>query len=153
MKFGRFLCEPICRVAIAIEPLTTTIGPAGDMLYVPFRITGGTMSGLGPEATSITGTDFAVMYADEKLTHHGQFVVAHADGDIMFSYAGTSQASEGAYDELLRGEFPGKIPCKLTVQTASTHREWRSRNREPLIGVGTFDVAAGQLDLVLLSMP
>jgi hypothetical protein len=148
-----FFCVPLCRITVAIEPLTTAIGPAGDTLYVPFRITGGTVSGLEPQSSSITGTDFALMYADEKLTHHGQFVVAHPAGDIMFSYAGTSQASEGAYDDLLEGQFPGKIPCKLTVQTASTHCEWRSRNREPLIAVGTFDGVAGRLDVVLLSMP
>jgi hypothetical protein len=148
-----FLCEPICRITISIEPLTAAIGPAGDMLFVPFRITGGTLSGLDPEASSITGTDFATMYADEKLTHHGQFVVAHPAGDIMVSYAGTSQAPEGAYDELLGGQVPGKIPCKLTVQTTSNHREWRCWNRQPLIAVGTFDGVAGQLDIVLLSMP
>jgi hypothetical protein len=148
-----FVCARICRITIEIEPLTTDFGPAGDMLYVPFLIAGGMLSGLEPAARSITGTDFALMYADEKLTHHGHFVVAHAAGDIMFSYAGTSQAPEGAYDELLEGRLPGKIPCKLTVQTASTHREWRSRNRQPLIAVGTFDGIAGELDVVLLSMP
>jgi hypothetical protein len=148
-----FLCEPICRITIAIEPLTAVIGPAGDMLYVPFRITGGTLSGMEPETGSITGTDFAVMYADEKLTHHGQFVVAHPAGDIMFSYTGTSQAPEGAYDELLEGQFPGKIPCRLAVQTASTHRAWVSWNRQPLIAVGTFDGVAARLDIVLLTMP
>jgi hypothetical protein len=148
-----YLCEPICRISIAIEPLTTAIGPAGDVLYVPFRITGGTVSGLGSETGSVTGTDFALMYADENLTHPGQFVVAHVAGDIMFSYAGTSQAPEGAYDELLDGKLPGKMPCKLTVQTASTHREWRSWNRRPLIAVGTFDGDAGRLDVMLLSMP
>lgn len=148
-----YLCEPICRITIAIEPLTTAVGPAGDVLYVPFRITGGTLNGLTPEAGAVTGTDFARMYADEKLTHHGQFVVAHAAGDIMFSYAGMSQAPQGAYDELLDGKLPGKMPCKLTVQTASTHREWRSWNRRPLIAVGTFDGDAGLLDVMLLSMP
>jgi hypothetical protein len=148
-----FFCEPICRITVAIEPLTTAIGPAGDTLYVPFRITGGKLSGLEPAASSVTGTDFVLMYADEKLTHHGQFVVAHPAGDIMFSYSGTSQASEGAYDELLEGDFPGTMPCKLTVRTASTHREWRSLNRQPLIAVGTFDCVAGQLDIMLLSMP
>jgi len=148
-----YLCEPICRITVAIEPLTTAIGPAGDMLYVPFRITGGTIGGLEPDTGSITGTDFAVMFADEKLTHNGQFVVTHPAGDIMFSYAGTSQAPEGAYDELLEGNVPGKIPCKLTVQTASMHREWRSLNRQPLIAIGTFDGIEGQLDIVLLSMP
>jgi hypothetical protein len=148
-----YLCEPICRITIAIEPLTTAVGPAGDVLYVPFRITGGTLSGLGSPAGAVTGTDFALMYADEKLTHHGQFVVAHAAGDIMFSYSGTSQAPVGAYDELLEGKLPGKIPCKLTVQTVSTHREWRSWNRRPLIAVGTFDGETGQLDVMLLSMP
>lgn len=148
-----FVCEPICRIIIAIEPLTATIGPAGDMLYVPFRITGGTFSGMEPQMSSITGTDFAVMYADEKLTHHGQFVVAHPAGDIMFSYAGTSEAPDGAYDEMLEGQFPAEIPCKLTVQTASTHPEWRPWNRRPLIAVGTFDGVAGRFDIVLLSMP
>jgi hypothetical protein len=148
-----YRCEPICRITIAIEPLTAAIGPAGDALYVPFRITGGTFSGLEPESRSITGTDFALMYADQKLTHHGQFVVAHDAGDIMFSYTGTSQAAEGAYDKLLEGNLPGMISCKLTVQTASTHRKWRAWNRLPLIAVGTFDGAAGRLDIMLLSMP
>jgi hypothetical protein len=148
-----YLCQPICRITIAIEPLTTATGPAGDVLHVPFRITGGALSGMEAEAGSVTGTDFTLMYADEKLTHQGQFVVAHAAGDIMFSYTGTSQAPEGAYDELLDGKLPGKIPCKLTVQTASTHREWRSWNRRPLIAVGTFDGDAGWLDVMLLSMP
>jgi hypothetical protein len=148
-----YLCEPICRITIAIEPLTTAIGPAGDVLYVPFRITGGTVSGLEPETASVMGTDFASMYADEKLTHQGQFVVAHGAGDIMFSYTGTSQAPEGAYDDLLDGKLPGKIPCKLVVQTASTRREWRSLNRRPLIAVGTFDGDAGRLDVMLLALP
>jgi len=148
-----FLCAPICRISIAIEPLTTTIGPAGDILYVPFWISGGVLSGLDPEASAITGTDFACMYADEKLVHQGQFVVAHPDGDIMFSYSGTSLAPQGAYDELLDGKFPEKMPCKLTVQTSSTHREWRCWNRQPLIAVGTFDGVARHLDIVLLSMP
>jgi hypothetical protein len=143
-----FLCAPICRISIAIEPLTTTIGPAGDILYLPFWISGGVLSGLDPEASAITGTDFACMYADEKLVHQGQFVVAHPDGDIMFSYAGTSQALQGAYDELLDGKLPQRIPCKLTVQTSSTHREWRLWNRQPLIAVGTFDGVARQLDIV-----
>ena len=150
---NEFISAPICRFSIAIQPLTTPIGPAGDVLYVPFRISGGTLSRLTPAASAITGTDFAMMYADGKLTHHGQFVVAHPGGDIMVSYAGTSQASEAAYDELLEGQYPGRIPCKLTVQTASTHREWRSWNRQPLIAVGTFDGVAGQLEIVLLSMP
>jgi hypothetical protein len=148
-----YLCEPICRITIAVEPLTAAIGPAGDVLYVPLRITGGTISGLEPLTGSVTGTDFASMYADDKLTHQGQFVVAHGAGDVMFSYTGTSQAPEGAYDELLEGILPGKIPCKLVVQTASTHREWRSWNRRPLIAVGTFDGEAGQLDVMLLSLP
>lgn len=148
-----FLCEPICRISLAIEPLTDAIGPAGDMLHVPFLITGGMLGGMDPQLGSITGTDFAVMYADEKLTHHGQFVVAHPAGDIMFSYTGTSEAPEGAYDEVLEGQLPGKMPCKLTVQTASTNRDWQSNNRRPLIAVGTFDGVAGRLELVLLSLP
>jgi hypothetical protein len=140
-------------MTIAIEPLTATIGPAGDMLYVPLRITGGKLCGIEPETGSFAGTDFAVMYADEKLTHHGQFVVAHPAGDVMFSYTGTSQAPEGAYDQLLEGRFPRQMPCKLTVQTASTRREWRSWNRQPLVAVGTFDGVAGRLEIVLLSLP
>jgi hypothetical protein len=136
-----------------LEQLTAAIGPAGDMLYVPFRITGGTLSGTAFETPSINGTDFAVMYADGKLTHHGQFAVANPAGDIMFWYAGTSQAPEGAYDELLEGHLPGQIPCKLTVQTASTHPEWRSWNRRPLVAVGTFDGVANRLDVMLLSLP
>jgi hypothetical protein len=35
---------------ISLEPLTSTIGPAGDRLYVPLRITGGRIIGLGREA-------------------------------------------------------------------------------------------------------
>lgn len=93
------------------------------------------------------------MYADEKLTHNGQFVVVHSAGDIMFSYAGTSQAPEGAYDELVDGQIPGQMPCRLTVLTASTNRAWRSRNRQPLVAVGTFDGVARQFDLTLLSLP
>jgi hypothetical protein len=39
------------------------------------------------------------------------------------------------------------------VQTASTRREWRSWNRQPLVAVGTFDGVAGRLEIVLLSLP
>lgn len=148
-----FLCEPICRISLAIQPLTSAIGPAGDMLHIPFLITGGTLGEMDPRSGSITGTDFAVMYADEKLTHHGQFVVAHPAGDIMFSYTGTSEAREGSYDEVIEGQLPGTMSCKLTVQTASTNRDWQSYNRRPLIAVGTFDGLSGRVDLVLLSLP
>jgi hypothetical protein len=132
--------------------LTAAIGPAGDAVHVPMRISGGSVSGIGVEKEIIGGTDFAVMYADENLVHNGNFVVAEPTGDILVWYDGTSQAREGAYDELLAGQLPGNIPCRLSMRLVSTSPEWRSLNRRPLFGFGSFDGDAGTLDLIVLSV-
>lgn len=147
-----YSCTPICKIVIRFEALTAAIGPAGDALYVPMRIVGGHITGAGPERRVISGTDVAVMYADEKLVHNGCFVIADPTGDILVWYDGPSQASEGAYDDLLDGQLPGRCPCRLSVRTISTGPEWRSLNRRPLLGVGSFDGVAGTLDFTLLSV-
>jgi hypothetical protein len=147
-----FSCVPICHVVLTLEALTAAIGPAGDNVYVPMRITGGTVTGVGPKKSIICGTDFALMFADEKLVHDGNFVIADPAGDVLIWYDGASQAAEGAYDDLLDGQLPGKIPCRLGVRSISTGPEWRSLNRRPLAGVGWFDGAAGTLEFTLISI-
>lgn len=133
--------------------MTAPIGPAGDTLYVPLRITGGAVTGLGAAKAVLGGIDFALMHPDEKLTHCGRFVARDCAGDILFWYDGTSEATEGAYDELLDYRLPGGIPARLIVRTVSTNPEWRSLNRRPLVGIGTIDAAAGELDFVLHTVP
>jgi len=147
-----YSCTPICKIVITLEALTAAIGPAGDALYVPMRIVGGSATGSGPERRVICGTDFAVMYADEKLVHDGSFVIIDPAGDILVWYDGPSQASEGAYDDLLEGQLPGRCPCRVSVRTISTGPEWRTLNRRPLLGVGSFDGVAGTLEFTLLSV-
>ncbi len=147
-----YTCTPICKIVIALEGVTAAIGPAGDALYVPLRITGGNAVATGPEKRIISGTDFAVMYADEKLVHNGNFVIADPAGDILVWYDGPSQAAEGAYDDLLEGRLPSKSPCRLSVRTISTSPEWRTLNRRPMLGVGTFDGTTGTLEFTLLAV-
>jgi hypothetical protein len=147
-----YSCTPICKIVIMLEGVTAAIGPAGDALYVPMRITGGTVTGDGSTKRVICGTDFAVMYADEKLVHNGNFVIADPAGDILVWYDGPSQAAEGAYDELLDGHLPGKIPCRLSVRSVATGPEWRALNRRPLLGMGSFDGADGTLEFTILSI-
>jgi hypothetical protein len=145
-------CTPICKIAIALEGVTAAIGPAGDAVYVPMRITGGSVTGAGAAKRIICGTDFAVMYADEKLVHNGNFVIADPAGDILVWYDGPSQAAEGAYDNLLDGQLPGKSPCRLSVRSVATGPQWRTLNRKPLLGVGSFDGTTGTLDFTLISV-
>ncbi len=147
-----YSCTPICKIVLTFEGVTAAIGPAGDNVYVPLRITGGMVSGPGPAKRIICGTDFAVMYADEKFVHNGNFVIADPAGDILVWYDGPSQAGEGAYDDLLDGQLPAKSACRLSVRTVSTGPEWRTLNRRPLLGVGTFDGATGTLEFTLLSV-
>jgi len=132
-----YLCEPICRITIAIEPLTTTIGPAGDALYVPFRITGGTL-GAGTRDSFDRGNRFCIDVRRWKLTHHGQFVVAHEAGDIMFSYTGPAKRRKTHTTNCLT-----EITRKNTVQADGADGIDASGmaplNRQPLIAVGTFD--------------
>jgi hypothetical protein len=116
------------------------------------RITGGIVTGVGLPKRVLCGTDFAVMGADEKLVHNGNFVIADPAGDVLMWYDGASEAREGAYDELLEGLLPRKIPCRLSLRSISTAPEWRMLNRRPLVGVGSFDGGAGTLDFVVLSI-
>jgi hypothetical protein len=147
-----YSCAPICHIVLTFEGLTPAIGPAGDNVYVPMRITGGTVTGLGSEKRVICGTDFAVMYGDEKLVHNGNVVIADPAGDILLWYDGPSQADEGAYDDLLEGRLPGKIPSRLSVRVISTGPAWRTLKRRPLLGVGSFDGALGTLEFTVLSV-
>lgn len=149
----RFIGNVICHVKVDLALIASPIGPAGDTLYVPLRITGGVVTGLGADKAVLGGSDFALMHADERLTHCGRFVARDCAGDILFWYDGTSDANEGAYDELLDLRLPGRIPARLIVRTVSTHPEWRSLNRRPLVGIGTVDAAAGELDFVLQTVP
>jgi Protein of unknown function (DUF3237) len=146
-------CERLCRIALVLRPLVPAIGPAGDVLHVPFAIVGGTVDGDGIAGTVIVGVDFTTVFADEKVLHDGRFVIADPNGDVVVRYEGTSQAHEGAYDDLIDGTLPGALPCRLSVQSESTHPAWRSRNRTPLVGTGTFDAAAGRFAFTVLFMP
>jgi len=147
-----YSCTPICHVLVRVEGLTAAIGSVGDNVYVPMRINGGSVTGCGAARDVICGTDFALMYADEKLVHNGNFVVADPAGDILVWYDGSSQAAEGAYDDILDGRLPGKIPSRLSVRSISTGPEWKRFNRRPLLGVGSFDGIAGTLEFTLLSI-
>ncbi len=147
-----YSCTPVCRIVIALTPLTAAIGPAGDTLHVPFRITGGAITGVGEEKPVRSGDDFVVVYADEKLMHKGRFVAADPSGDILVWYEGTTLAGEGAYDHVLEGQLPGVAPCRLSVTVVSTGPAWRSLTRRPLLGVGSFDGGAGRLNVVVLSV-
>jgi hypothetical protein len=147
-----FTCTPICRVTLRLEELARPIGPAGDAVFVPLRIVGGRVSGLGGEKHIVGGADIAVMSADEKLVHNGACVVADPSGNTILWYDGASTAQEGAYDDLTDGVFPPKIPSRLCVRIASTNPEWRSFNRKPLLGAGSFDGSAGMLEFVILSL-
>jgi hypothetical protein len=148
----RYSCTPVCHILIVLEASTSAIGPAGDVLYLPLRITGGTLTGMGPEKRIICGTDFAEMYADEKLVHNGNLVVADPAGDILIWYDGTSQAREGAYDDLLEGKLPESATTRLSIRTISTNPAWRALNKKPLLGIGSFSATATTLELTLLSL-
>jgi len=139
-------------MVIAVEGLATPIGPAGDAVYAPMRIAGGRVRGIGGEKSIVGGTDFAIMYADEKLVHNGNLVVADPAGDILVWYDGFSQAGEGAYDDLLEGRLPANIPCRVAIRTVSTNPAWLFLNRRPLLGIGSFDGNAGTLKLTILSV-
>jgi hypothetical protein len=147
-----YSCTPVCRMVIALEPLMSTIGPAGDRLYVPLRITGGHIVGVGSDKNILSGDDLAIMYADEKLMHDGRFVVEDASGDMLVWYTGTTLAGDGAYDELLEGQLPVAAPCRLSVEVVSAGLAWRSLTRRPLLGVGSFDGQTGRLDVTILSV-
>ena len=116
------------------------------------RIIGGSVTGLGSEKRVMCGTDFAAMYGDEKLVHNGNVVIADPAGDVLLWYDGPSQAEEGAYDDLLDGRLPGKIPSRLSVRVISTGPAWRTLKRRPLLGVGSFDGTSGTLEFTVLSV-
>ncbi len=138
---------------LEIEWLAYAIGPAGDTLYLPFRIVRGSFTGLGGEKTVLGGSDFAAMHADEMLCHDGRFLVGDPAGDIVFTYEGTSDAPEGAYDRILDGRMPGSMRCTLVVRATSHNDQWRPHQRRPLIGLGHLDARRGLLDFTLLSLP
>jgi hypothetical protein len=145
-------CTPICRIVLVLERFSVAIGPAGDVVYVPFRILGGTITGMGPDKPILGGTDFGAMYADEKFTHNGNFVVRDPAGDILIWYDGPSQGPEGTYDDVLDGNFVNKLTCRLAVRTVSVNAGWRSLNRRPLLGMGTFEGESGVLAFTVLSL-
>ena len=145
-----FTCTPVCRAVFIFESLAAAIGPAGDVLYVPLSITGGRVTGKGSEKRILGGSDFAMMYADEKLVHDGNCVVTDPMGDILLWYGGFSQAQEGAYDALLDGRLPAKAQSHCSVRIVSTNPQWRFLNRKPLLGIGSFDGNIGILELTIL---
>ena len=147
-----YSCTPICRIRIVLERLTEAVGPVGDTVCFPMRIVKGSVSGIGLEKRVAGGSDFALMYADEKLVHDGVFVATGPTGDLVVWYEGTSQAEEGAYDALLDGESLTHLPTRISVRTSSTSLEWKELNRRPLLGVGSFDGSSGTLDVTVLSV-
>jgi hypothetical protein len=114
------------------------------------RIVTGSIGGLGADKRVVGGSDFALMYADEKLVHNGVFVATDPAGDVVVWYEGTSQAREGAYDALPDGQLPADVPTQVSVRTSSTSPEWKRLNRKPLLGVGSFDGTSGVLDVTVL---
>jgi hypothetical protein len=134
-----------------MEAVIPAIGPAGDRLYVPMRITGGSLIGIGPEKPVLCGSDFALVNADETIAHDGRFIVGDPAGDVLIWYDGISRGAEGVYDAIIDGQLPGRIPSRLNVRVISTGPDWRSLNRVPLLGVGWFDGVAGSLEFTLLS--
>jgi hypothetical protein len=140
-------------VRLEIEWPAYPIGPAGDTLYLLIRIVSGAFTGLDGEKIVLGGNDFAAMHADELLCHDGRFVVADPAGDIMFTYEGTSDAPEGAYDRILDGRMPGSMRSTLVVRATSHNGQWRPHQRRPLIGIGSIDARRGLLDFTLLSLP
>jgi hypothetical protein len=147
-----YTCTPVCKVVVALEGMVAAIGPAGDALYVPMRITGGSVVGVGPEGRIVGGSDIAVMYGDEMFVHNGTFIIADPAGDIVVWYDGPSAAAEGSYDDVLDGRLPGRSACRLNVRTISTGPKWRSLNRRPLLGVGFYDGSSGTLEFTILTV-
>jgi hypothetical protein len=147
-----YACTPMCRLLIRVEALARPIGPAGDVIYLPLRIAGGSVEGIGLEKRIVGGSDMAMMRPDEKLVHRGSCVVADPAGNIIFRYDGTSQAEEGAYDDLLDGVLPPKIRSRLSVRVTSTNPDWRTFDERPLIGAGFFDATGGVHDVLVLSL-
>jgi hypothetical protein len=145
--------ERLCRVSLILRPLVSVIGPAGDVLHLPFAIVGGIAEGTDVGGTIVAGVDFTAVYADEKILHDGRFVVSDPAGDVIVRYEGTSQAQEGAYDALLEGELPGPLPGRFSARAESTRPAWRRLNRVPLLGSGVFDATAATLTITLLLMP
>ncbi len=142
----------MCRILIALEGIIAAIGPTGDALYVPMRITGGKAVGPGPERRIIGGSDIAVMHGDETFVHDGNFVIADPAGDVLVFYNGPSAAAEGTYDDVLDGRLPGRSACRLSVRTVSTSPTWRALNRRPLLGVGFYDGSIGRLEFTILTV-
>ena len=148
----RYTCTPISQIRITFEASTTAIGPAGDVLHLPLRVTGGCVTAVGPPKAILCGTDFLEIFADEKLVHHGNLVVGDPAGDILLWYGGISQAQEGAYDDLMEGRLPEQAPSRLSVRIVSTNSGWKALNKKPLIGVGFFRGTSGTLEFTLLSL-
>ncbi len=138
---------------LEIELLANPIGPAGDTLYLPFRIVHGAFTGFGEKKPVIGGNDFATMHADELLCHNGRFLVRDLAGDIVFTYEGTSDAPEGAYELILDGRMPASMQSTLIVRATSHNDQWRSHQRRPLIGLGNLDARRGLLEFTLLALP
>ena len=93
------------------------------------------------------------MHADERLCHNGRFLVGDPAGDIVFTYEGTSDAPEGAYERILDGRMPGSMRSARVVRAASHNGHWRQHQRRPLIGIGNLDARRGLLEFTLLSLP
>jgi hypothetical protein len=135
---------------MTFETTASAIGPAGDVLFVPMRIAGGTVT--GPERRIAYGTDVVSIFADERLVHNGNFVVSDPAGDLIVWFDGTSQGLEGAYDGSIDGTLPGSLRSHFSVRAVSANALWRSLNDDTLFGVGSFDGANRWLAFTVFSV-
>jgi hypothetical protein len=145
-----YSCASFCRVAMTFETTASAIGPAGDILFLPMRITGGMVS--DPERAIVFGTNFVSVRADERLMHNGNLVVSDPAGDLLLWFDGTSQGQEGAYDDALDGTLPGPLATHFSVRAISANPLWKALNNAPLFGVGSFDGANRTLTFALVSV-
>jgi len=144
--------ETLGRITLSIEFIVQPIGPAGDLIHLPLRITGGTVTSFGADNNVVCGTDFVSMYADGRLAHDGRFAAGGGEGAVLFRYGGFSAAGVDAYDALLDGLAPPRSSSELVVCTASASAPWRFLNRRPLVGIGTMDLSAGAFEFILRTL-
>lgn len=143
------ICRPLYRIVIECTMLSRPIGPAGDVLYVPFYFSGGNIQS-GQSTNPVRGGgDFAAMHFDEKMIHEGRFLVQSENDAALFFYNGTSQGPDGTYDALLEGRMPATMTSALSVRCIAAAPQWRDLNRLHLPATGTVDIAAGILKMTV----
>jgi hypothetical protein len=147
-----FPCTSVCALRLDIELLVYPIGPAGDTLHLPFRVVRGAFTGLRNKKLVVSGNDFTTLRAGKCVCHSGRLLVGDPAGDIVFTYEGTSEAPEGAYDGILEGRMPGNMRSTLVVCATSHNEQWRPHQRRPLIGLGNLDARRGLFEFTVLSL-